>query len=298
VKDAPFLAAMAPLVKANMAPNDSFLAEVNLPAAKARKNTADKNQTSALAMDALCANILGTYVNNEGLVDYKTLRRKRIELISVLTEFASLDPNSYARWSKADKLAFWINAYNMCTLKGVVDNYPIQPSRFKIFFYPPNSVMQISQFWEKADYTIMGENYSLHEIENKIIRGQFNEPRVCVALSYASLGCAPLRREPYYGRDLDKQLDDQARIFLATDRGMKIDRDARVVYLAAVFQWYENEFFLKYPPINAFGDQDATVGAILTYISGQISKKDSDWLLRKMFTVTYLKYNWVLNEQL
>jgi hypothetical protein len=266
--------------------------------AKSPQAGSDENhQISALAIHALCADVLTTYVNDNGLVDYKTLKRKRLALLSVLNEFADLDPNSYAAWSKADKLAFWINAHNMCILKAVIDNYPIQPSRFKVIFYPPNSVMQLYNFWEKVDYTIMGEKYSLEELENKIIRPQFNEPRVCFALSYASTGCAPLRREPYYGHHLGQQLDDQARIFLESDKGIQIHREQRIVDLSALFQWYANEFKTKYPPAGPLSDRDPTEAAILTYISGQVPKKDADWLARKIFTVRYMRYDWALNEQ-
>ena len=297
------LAIIAPLFEPNSWPLN--LPE-EIPLSKTNDNTpqkslpqnADKSGAiSALATHVLCADLLTTYVDKNGLVDYKTLRRKRLALISVLSEYASLDPNSYDAWSNADKLAFWINAHNMCIIKAVIDNYPIQPSRFKVIFYPPNSVMQISDFWEKVNYTIMGENYSIEEIENKVLRTQFVEPRLCFALSYASLGCAPLRREPYYGRNLSEQLDDQAKIFFASENGMRIDRKERVVHLTAIVQWYENEFLLKYPPADAFKDKKPTEAAILTYISRHLSQKDADWLIRKLFTIKYLRYNWVLNEQ-
>ena len=297
------LAIIAPLFEPNSwplhFPSDVLFSgtDANAPQKKPPKTTDKTDTLIALATHALCADVLSTYVDKSGLVDYKTLRRKRLSLINVLNEYAALDPNSYAAWSNADKLAFWINAHNMCIIKAVVDNYPIQPSRFKVIFYPPNSVMQISDFWEKVNYTIMGENYSIEEIENKVLRTQFVEPRLCFALTYASLGCSPLRREPYYGRNLSEQLDDQAKIFLASENGMKIDREERVVNLTAIVQWYENEFLLNYPPANAFEDKKPTEAAILTYISRHISQKDADWLLRKIFTLTYLRYNWALNEQ-
>jgi hypothetical protein len=297
------LAVIAPLFEPNSWPlnlttkmPDANIDANALPKALA-ENTKKGRTISALAIHALCADVLSTYVDKNGLVDYKMLRRKRLALISVLGEYANLDPNSYAAWSDTDKLAFWINAHNMCIIKAVIDNYPIQPSRFKVIFYPPNSVMQISDFWEKVDYTIMGEKYSIEEIENKVLRTQFVEPRLCFALSYASLGCAPLRREPYYGRNLSEQLGDQAKLFLASETGMKIDREGRVVYLTPIVQWYENEFLLKYPPAEAFKDKKTTEAAILTYISRHISQKDADWLLRKIFTIQYLRYNWTLNEQ-
>ena len=42
-----------------------------------------------------CADILKTFVDDKGMVDYKTLRRKRLNLKSLLQEFDNLDPNEY-----------------------------------------------------------------------------------------------------------------------------------------------------------------------------------------------------------
>ena len=290
------LATIAPLFEPNLWPV-TVLSEGQALDTNVKSVKADKNQISALAVDALCTGILSTYINKDGLVDYKTLRRKRLELISVLSEFANLDPNNYASWSEADKLAFWINAHNMCMLKAVVENYPIQPSRFKVLFYPPNSIMQLSGFWDKADYKIMGENYSLEEIGSKILRGQFDEPRLCFAISYASMGCAPLRREPYNGGSLNQQLDDQARIFLESEKGMKIDRDNRIVYLSRHISVVCQGIYVKISASKAICRQRPCRRGNFDVYQRTDIKKDADWLLRKIFTVKYIRYDWTLNEQ-
>src|SRR5207249_4677467 len=43
--------------------------------------------------------------------------------------------DDYARWSRAERLAFWINAYNAFTVKLVLDHYPITSIR-KIGWLP------------------------------------------------------------------------------------------------------------------------------------------------------------------
>ncbi|GAF89017.1 unnamed protein product, partial [marine sediment metagenome] len=82
-----------------------------------------------------CADILKTFVDDKGMVDYKTLRRKRLNLKSLLQEFDELDPNEYRTWSNEDKIAFWLNAYNIQMLKIITDNYPIRSSRI-LRLYP------------------------------------------------------------------------------------------------------------------------------------------------------------------
>ncbi len=47
-----------------------------------------------------CADVLKTFVDDKGMVDYKTLRRKRLNLKALLDEFDKLDPNVYSSWPK------------------------------------------------------------------------------------------------------------------------------------------------------------------------------------------------------
>ena len=255
------------------------------------------DRTSALATHALCVDLLVTYVDDIGLVDYKMLRRKRLELIGVLNEYSNVKTEIYNKWSHNDQLAFWINTYNLCMIKAVVDNYPIVASRFKVIFYPANSIMQIDGVWDKILFNIMGENYSLTEIEQKILRSQFDDPRVSLAISYASMGSPPLRREPYTGAKLDQQFDDQARRFLLTDKGFKVDRDEPALYLSPVFDWYSQQFQAKYPAGKQFSDKSQGQASILTYISKHVSQKDTEWLARKIYPVKWIRFDWALNEQ-
>ena len=92
-----------------------------------------------------CAEIFENYVDEKGMVDYKTLRRNRPELKTVLKQFSSLSPTEYKSWSKEDKIAFWINAYNLNKLDIVADNYPITPtSQFPgLNYWGPNSIRHI-----------------------------------------------------------------------------------------------------------------------------------------------------------
>jgi len=255
------------------------------------------DRTSALAMHALCADFFSTYIDDHGRIDYKVLRRKRLDLILTQSQYSDIKPDVYNNWAKEDKLAFWINTFNLCVIRGIVDNYPIVPSRFKVIFYPANSIMQIDGIWDKMPFNIMGENYTLTEIEQKILRTQFDEPRICLAISYASEGSAPLRREPYTGAKLDQQLNDQANRFLATEIGFKIDRNEPALYLSPVFDWYSEKFVAKYPADKQFLDKPAGQASILTYVSKHISRKDADWLGRKIFSVKWIRFNWMLNEQ-
>ena len=250
----------------------------------------------------ICAEILKDYVNDNGMVNYNMLRLKRRLLKTVLDKFDSLKRSEYNSWPKEDKIAFWTNAYNMQMLNIIVKNYPIKPSRIFSLFWGPKSIRHIkgdiSGIWNKYKFIVMDEEFTLGEIERRLFRKEFDEPRVFFALSRASLSGPPLRSEPYYGRKLNKQLDDQTRKFLANTRGFRIDRDAGVVYLSALLQpaWFGNEFLGKYATNKKFKDKKPETRAVLNFITNYISVQDAAFLEVENYSVRYIAYNWILNE--
>jgi len=250
----------------------------------------------------VCAEILKDYVNDDGMVNYNMLRLKRHLLKTVLDKFDSLKRSEYNSWPKEDKIAFWINAYNMQMLNIIIKNYPIKPSRIFSLFWGPKSIRHIegniSGIWNKYKFIVMDEEFTLGEIERRFFRKEFDEPRVFFALSRASLSGPPLRSEPYYGRKLNKQLDDQTRKFLASPHGLRIDRDAAVVHLSALLQpaWFGNEFLGKYATDKKFKDKNPATRAVLNFITNYVSVQDAAFLEVENYSVRYIAYNWILNE--
>ncbi len=245
-----------------------------------------------------CAPILKAFVNDKGMVDYRKLKLKRLELTQLLDEFAKLDQNEYNSWTKEDKIAFWINAYNIKLLKIIVDNYPIKPSRIRLFYWPFTSIRHLGNIWKEYKFIVMDEQFTLLEVEQWFFRKQSDEPRVFFAISGACLSSPPLRNEPYYGHKLYKQLDDQAKKFLAGPRAFKIDRDKQTVYLSAILQptWYGKEFISKYGTDKKFKDQQLATRAVLNLLTNYISRRDVSFLEIKNYSVKYIKYDWRLND--
>jgi hypothetical protein len=197
-------------------------------------------------------------------------------------------------------LAFWINAYNVCTVKGIIENYPIKPSRFMLLFYPANSVMHIRMLRSETYFTIMGLQYTLDEIEKDVLLARFEEPRACFAINYGTLGSAPLRNEPYIGKVLEKQLDGQIRSYLALADGLRIDETNGAVYLSPIFkmyQWRQNAFLKRYGTNKLFRNREPFDRAILNFIKDYVSDANAQFLKRKEYSIEYIRYNWQLNEQ-
>jgi hypothetical protein len=255
---------------------------------------------SRVAFHDKCADILREFVDEDGMVNYKALRRRRLDLKRLLEEFDALERSEYNLWSSQDKIAFWINAYNIQMLNIIVENYPIDASRILSIFWGPYSIRHIKGIWTDYKFIVMDEEFTLSEIEQRFFRRQFNDPRVFLALTRASLSSPPLRNRPYYGHKLDDQLDDQAERFLSSRRGFRIDRDADKVYLSALFEpkpsWYGREFVPQYSTDKKFKDQKPTVRSVLNFITKYIPEPDVSFLEVQNYTVEFMKYDWTLND--
>ena len=243
------------------------------------------------------ASALARYVNERSLVHYPGLKADRGNLDSFAASLSNVKPELFDSWSDREKTAFWINAYNALTLEAIIRNYPIESSLVRSFVYPKNSIRQIPGVWDKLRFVILGREMSLNDIEHGTLRAKFNEPRVHVALVCAALSCPPLRREPYTGEQLDRQLEDQARAFLRSLRGLRIDHGAGVVQLSSIFKWFGEDFVKTYGTSDKFTSRNGSERAVLNFVSRYVDESDQDFLLRGDYKIEYLNYDWSLNEQ-
>lgn len=243
------------------------------------------------------AEALKINVDDVGMVNYKKLKAEPEKLRAFITELGNLDRKDFDNWSDNAKIAFWLNAYNALTLNAIIDNYPIKSSFFKSRIYPKNSIRQIAGVWDKINFKVMGQNLTLGHIEHKILRVQFDEPGIHVAMVCAAMGCPSLRNEPYTGDKLQEQLDDQTSRFLADSAKFKIERTNNRLYLSPIFKWFAVDFTKKYGPKKSIGRHNKEKSAVLNFIASYLDKVQKDYVLAGKFKIKYLKYDWSLNEQ-
>ncbi len=243
------------------------------------------------------ADVLEKYVDDKGLVDYASLKEHRRKLDAFVEAVGNLDPKTYQGWTKDQKIAFWINVYNGLTLKAIIDNYPIQPSFFRSLRYPENSIRQIPGVWDELKFTVMGRNMTLDEIEHKVLRKEFNEPRIHMALVCAAMGCPELRTEPFTGERLDEQLNDQSAKFMNNPEKFRIDRKEGRVYLSSIFKWFGEDFVKTYGTDKKFKDFGQVERAVLNFASRHVPPKDREYLEKGGYYLDYLSYDWTLNER-
>jgi hypothetical protein len=274
------------------------------PNTQAESNSAKLQPTPASRASAAelcnkCTEFLGKHVDQHGMVDYKTLLRRKLELVAILDRFKTLDPNEYNSWSKEDKIAFWINGYNLEFIRIILDNYPIESTRALRLFWPPNSIMHIKGIWDGHKFMIMDEEFTLKEIDERFFQKEFNEPRVFFAIFYGSVSGVPLRNEAYCGEKLSAQLDDQVKKFLAGANAFKIDRQNQMVYLSPILQsaWYGQQFVANYGTDRKFKQLDPPARAVLNFLTKYLSSQNVSFLETGNYSVQYMRYDWTLNER-
>lgn len=243
------------------------------------------------------AALLSDFVDAGGLVDYAGLARHPGHLEAFAAGLAELDAETYQRWSEPEKIAFWINAYNGLTLKLIVDRYPIGATKPHSADYPANSIRQIPGAWTEVKFEVMGEPVTLDAIENDILRARFDEPRIHMALVCAALSCPPLRGEPFTAAGLEEQLDDQARMFLANSRAFRADRDAGIVWLSAIFDWFGGDFVSRQGRDEAPAQPSDAAKAVVAFVSRYVSDEDRAYLASGDYRIEFLNYDWTLNEK-
>ncbi|ASC71397.1 hypothetical protein XM38_023490 [Halomicronema hongdechloris C2206] len=231
------------------------------------------------------ATVLATYVDEQGLVDYRALQANPQPLTQFIDRLGAVAPDTYAAWSDADQIAFLINAYNAITLQSIINEDPLK-----------DSIKDIFGVWKIKRHTVAGQSLTLDAIEHDILRQEFSEPRIHAALVCAAQSCPPLRQAPYTGARLDQQLEDQVRRWLASPHGLQIDRDANRVAISAIFDWFGEDWQPRYAVESGFtgnGKQRAT----LNFISQYVSPEQRAYLLQGDYTLDYLDYDWSLNRQ-
>ena len=251
---------------------------------------------------------LQAVVNANGLVDYNMLRQatQRQELDRYIHTIAYLNHARYEQWSSKRQLCFWINAYNALTLQIVRDHYPVARSLFGHMQnllgqnIPQHSIRNLPFVWEKTTFLVMKQSTTLDQIEHQILRQQFKEPRIHMAINCASIGCPPLRNELYQEHKLEEQLESQTRQFLLSypESTILINQEQKRVDLSAILQWFAEDFQIgNSAPTQTFQSaRNPHERSVLIFCSRYVKAEDANFLRNGSYDVHYRAYNWSLND--
>lgn len=204
--------------------------------------------------------ILQKHVSKNGNVNYKAIKANWDELRQYISTLGVNLPTE--DWSKNEKLAYWINAYNAMTIDLILRHYPIK------------SIKDIKNPW-KQRYWQLGEKwYNLDEIEHQILR-KMNEPRIHFAIVCASYSCPKLQNSAFEATNLEEQLTQATKEFLEDPERNSISKNQ--LELSKIFQWFGKDFKQNGTLID-FLDQ---------YTAVNISDKAK---------INFKDYSWDLNE--
>ncbi len=211
-------------------------------------------------------NLLKQNVNEIGLINYKAFQESE-SFNKYLKQIAEAN---VSKFSKSEKLAFYINTYNALIIKNVIDHPNIK------------SPMDVDGFFKKIKFEVAGEHITLDELEHtytlKIDGVLPHFGLVCGAKS-----CTKLIAKAYSSKDVFKQLKQNAKDFLGDKSRNYYDKENDTLHLSAIFNWFKGYFEFEY-------------GTLLKAVK-LLSNKKIGLNISSSTKVEFLKYNWELNVQ-
>lgn len=218
------------------------------------------SQAQSLQWNAL----LSKHLNAKGWIDYKGMQKDEAKLDAYLSYLAKTD---VSKKSADYQKAFWMNAYNAYTVKLILDHYPLK------------SIMDIKKKgkgpWDISFARVGGETYTLNAIEHKILRPTFKDPRIHAGINCASFSCPKILNQAFTEKNVDVLLDKAFTEFVNDPLRNKIS--ASKAEVSQLFDWFKDDF--------------KTEGSVKNYIN-----KFSKVKISKTTNLSYLKYNWSLND--
>jgi hypothetical protein len=222
-----------------------------------------KAQTTELFFEQ-ATEFLKKNVNEEGKVDYTSIKKSPGELIYILNNIAKLDTKFS---DKNVAKAFWINVYNLQVIRSVIDVFPIP------------SIEKVPGFFKENTFVVGNQDLTLDDIENVILRDLFFDPAIHFTLSSAANGGAPLLNTAYVPSKVEEQIKERAKLVINSKNYFYINKDNKVIELPKIFLWYKKDFAVNYfneiDFINLFLDKKVdNKYTVMTY--------DFDWSLNKI----------------
>lgn len=197
-----------------------------------------------------------------GRVDYPLLARRRAELDRYLAAVAAAPLETLSR---DESFALLANAYNAYTVASILDHPGVR------------SIRDIPGVWTRTKHRVAGFDLTLDEIEHKILRPYYRDPRVHFVINCASASCAPLAPFALTGANLDETLDARTRFALAKESFLRIERNT--IFVSSYFKWFPEDF-----------------GDVRAFLVKYAPPEKAEWIeAHPDAPIRYLDYDWSLN---
>ncbi len=222
--------------------------------------------------------LLKKYVDEDGMVDYRAWQASASDIKKLDDYLGKLSSGEARKATSNGRLAFWINAYNAMTIRGILQVYPttsIRNHTARVFGY---------NIWKHLQLYIDSKPYSLEGIEHQILR-KTNDPRIHFAIVCASIGCPRLLNEAYTPTQVQKQLERNATDFFSRQQNFRHDAASRRFHLSEILSWFGTDFG---------SDKAAQLKRIAKWLPTNAARQAAK---HNTVSISYLEYNWELNAQ-
>lgn len=207
---------------------------------------------------------LQKYVKS-GSVDYLGIQRNAKQMDNLLNMIAKIE---LAGKTENEKKAFWINAYNILAIKGIVSHYPIE------------SPKDVKGFFNQIKYTAAKEQMTLDELEhNKLLKLYDEDAYLHFVLVGATKSLPLLANFAYTPENLPALMLKQTNATVNNPLFVRIDEKKKVVYVSEIFRWYPKVFDLN--------------GGVRAFIN-----KHRDFPLPATYRIDFYPFNWKLNDRI
>ncbi|MBA2664372.1 MAG: DUF547 domain-containing protein [Bradymonadaceae bacterium] len=243
--------------------------------AKAEKKVERAEKKAEMAGDADVIDhapfeaLLNKYVDRRGMVAYGRWHGDSADRAALASYVKQVGEAKLDAKSKSARLAFYINAYNALVLDAIISKWPVE------------SVMKLDGFFNKDVHTVAGQKMTLDDLEhNKVIRVQFDEPRIHFVLVCAAKSCPRLRTSAMTHANLEQNLEAATREFVPQATRV----EGNTVYTTQLFNWFRQDF-------------EKHSGSIEAYIARYVSAEQAKVLQLGSATVEFTEYDWAINKQ-
>jgi hypothetical protein len=197
----------------------------------------------------------------------------KVKLEKYLLTLQNLRIGQYAQ---TEQRAYWINLYNATTVKTILDHYPVE-SITKINISPG---LFARGPWGKKQLKVEGAEVALDDIEHRILRPLWNDPRTHYSVNCASLGCPNLAAQAYTAANMEALLDAGARAYVNHPRGATVDSGKLVV--SSIYAWFKDDFG---------GDDAGVIAHLKQYAAPKLAAQ-----LNGITRISDDRYDWTLND--
>lgn len=185
-----------------------------------------------------------------------------------------LSQTAVSEFNRDEQLAFWINLYNALTVQTVLEHYPVSSIRKISSGFLPTGP------WDDKLISVENEELSLNDIEHRILRPIWQDPRLHYAVNCASIGCPNLAMTAYTAATAEDMLNEAAVAYINHPRGILVENGK--LHVSSIYEWFAVDFG---------GTDEAIIAHLRKYAAPELQEQ-----LKGLTSISDDNYDWSLND--